>query len=256
MAESMSAIEAVDHFLASVDPDKARDERPEIDRFVASIGADLLMSDLSGTQIAAFAEAEGESGETLEPVRAFLAYSARMAFTSSNLVGHLHIGESAAGFTLDSPDAYGVTIEGLALMGTQIEELKGRRPEIAEMLRIAMADKDFRENAPLDAARDEQAHLEARIREIEDQLRRAVIIDETSKAGLANVGSTVSIRNLEAETEMTFKLVSPAEVDPASGKISTESPFGAAVINHGAGDEVSVETPGGLIRLRVIEVEG
>ena len=256
MAESMSATEAVQHFFASVDPDKARDERPEIDRFVASIGADLPMSDLTGAHVANFAEAEGESGETLEPVRAFLAYSARMAFTSSNLVGHLHIGESATGFSLDSPDAYGVTIEGLALMETQVEELKARRPEIAEMLRIAMADKDFRENAPLDAARDEQAHLEARIREIEDQLRRAVIIDEQSKAGLADVGSTVTMRNLESESVMTFKLVSPAEVDPSGGKISTESPYGAAVINHGPGDEVNVETPGGLIRLRVIAVEG
>ena len=119
-----------------------------------------------------------------------------------------------------------------------------------------MADKDFRENAPLDAARDEQAHLEARIREIEDQLRRAVIIDEESKGGLADVGSTVTIRNLESESEQTFQLVSPAEVDAASGKISTESPFGAAVINRGPGDEVTVETPAGLIRVRVLAVEG
>jgi transcription elongation factor GreA len=256
MAESMSATEAVSHFLASVDPDKARDERPEIDRFIASIGADLPMSSLTGVHVAAFAEAEGESGETLEPVRAFLAYSARMAFTATNLVGHLHIGENASGITLDSPDAYGVTIEGLALLESTVEELKARRPEIADMLRIAMADKDFRENAPLDAARDEQAHLEARIREIEDQLRRAVIIDEESKAGLANVGSMVKTRNLESEAEMTFKLVSPAEVDAGSGKISIESPFGSAVINHGPGDEVTVKTPGGLIRLRVLEVEG
>ena len=256
MAESMSAIEAVSHFLASVDPDKARDERPEIDRFVASIGADLPMSELTGTHVADFAKAEGESGETLEPVRAFLAYSARMAFTESNLVGYLHLGENASGFTLDSPDAYGVTIDGLALLEQQVEELKARRPQIADSLRIAMADKDFRENAPLDAARDEQAHLEARIREIEDQLRRAVIIDEQSKGGLADVGSTVTIRNLESESEQTFQLVSPAEVDAASGKISTESPFGAAVINRGPGDEVTVETPAGLIRVRVLAVEG
>lgn len=256
MAESMSATEAVNHFLASVDPDKARDERPEIDRFVKLIGADTPMSEITGAHVAEFAKAEGQSGETLEPVRAFLAYSARMAFTTSNLVGHLNLGENASGFTIDSPDAYGVTIDGLALLESQVEELKARRPKIADALRIAMADKDFRENAPLDAARDEQAHLEARIREIEDQLRRAVIIDEESKGGLANVGSTVKIRNLESEKEQTFQLVSPAEVDPGSGKISTESPFGAAVINRGPGDEVTVETPSGVVRLRVLEVEG
>ena len=76
-----------------------------------------------------------------------------------------------------------MTLEGLANLEEELTELKGRRPVIAEELRAAMADKDFRENAPLDAARDAQAHLEARIRSIEDQLRHAVIIDPDQKGG-------------------------------------------------------------------------
>jgi transcription elongation factor GreA len=119
-----------------------------------------------------------------------------------------------------------------------------------------MQDKDFRENAPLDAARDEQAHLEARIREVEDRLHRAVIIDTDAKAGRANVGSIVRVLNLESESEQTFHLVSPSEVDPANGKISIESPVGSAVKNQAPGDEVTVKAPAGTVRLRVIEVTG
>ena len=149
-----------------------------------------------------------------------------------------------------------MTIEGVAALEREVEELKSRRPEIAELLRIAMQDKDFRENAPLDAARDEQAHLEARIREVDDRLHRAVIIDTDTKAGRANVGSTVRVLNLESDREQTFYLVSPSEVDPASGKISIESPVGSAMMNHAPGDEVTVKAPAGTVRMRVIEVTG
>ncbi len=259
MAESVSTTEASTHFLNSLDPNKARDERPAVERFIEWVGADSQMADLDARRVAEYARNEGEGngdGTALEPVRAFLAYSARMAFTETDLVPDLHLGGGGANLDPDSPDAYRVTIEGLALLEQQVEELKARRPDIAEALRAAMEDKDFRENAPLDAARDEQAHLEARIREIEDQLRRAVIIDEDSKAGRANVGSTVKVRNLDSESEQTFYLVSPAEVDPGSGKISIESPFGAAVINRGPGDEVTVHAPAGAVRLKVLEVVG
>jgi transcription elongation factor GreA len=149
-----------------------------------------------------------------------------------------------------------VTLDGLAALERELEDLKGRRPEIAEQLRAAMADKDFRENAPLDAARDAQAHLEARIRAIEDQLRHAVIIDPDQKGGRANVGSTVRVMNLKVGREQTFHLVSPNEVDPSNGKISVESPVGQAVINHGVGDEVTVRAPSGELQLRVLEVIG
>ena len=255
MARAVSASEASTHFLSSLDPDKARDERGAVEQFVAWFGVDRPMGELDGDGVTEYAESEGQSdGTALEPVRAFLAYSARMAFTDGDLVPHLHLGGAAE--TAAAGDAYRVTIDGLAGLERQLEELKGRRPQIAEALRQAMEDKDFRENAPLDAARDEQAHLEGRIREIEDQLRRAEIIDEGAKAGRANVGSTVKVLNLASEREQTFHLVSPSEVDPTSGKISVESPVGAAVINHGPGDEVTVKAPSGTMRLRVIEVVG
>ena len=278
MVEAISAGDGSAHFLKAIDPTQARDERPEIDRFVEWLGPDHLMGELTGEQISVYlrerfpdvfaeeerpAELDDEMSTELEPLRAFLAYASRLAFTEENLVPFLLLREGGGGARGGAGaaaelggGAYYVTLEGLASLETELEELKGRRPEMAEELRAAMADKDFRENAPLDAARDSQAHLEARIRAIEDQLRHAVIIDPETKGGRANVGSTVKVMNLEMDREQTFQLVSPSEVDPSGGKISVESPVGHAVINHVPGDEVTVNAPAGPVRLRVLDVEG
>ena len=281
MAEAISAGDASAHFLNAIEPEKARDERPEVERFVDWVGAEREMNSLTGDEIDTYlrerfpdlpadAGGDAEEGELddaaaaqIEPLRAFLAYASRLAFTEENLVPHLRLGERAGGARGGAGaaaelggKAYYVTLEGVASLEHELEELKGRRPEIAGELRAAMADKDFRENAPLDAARDQQAHLEARIRVIEDQLRHAVIIDPETKRGRANVGSTVKVLNLSADREQTFQLVSPSEVDPADGKISVESPVGSAVIDHVPGDEVEVKAPAGSVRLRVLEVEG
>jgi len=271
MAEPISAAEASAHFLQSLDPEKAQQARPVLERFLAHVGSETEMHTLGGEQVAAFARAElgGEARAAdddvlhLEPVRAFLAYSSRLAFTAENLVPFLHLpiggggarGGAGAAEELGG-NAFFVTREGLTALEQELETAKARRPQIAEDLRAAMADKDFRENAPLDAARDAQAHLEARIREIEDQLRRAVIIDPSQKQGRANVGSRVRLHNEQLDREQVYYLVSPNEVDPANGKISIESPVGRAVIQRVAGDRVEVETPGGRIALRVLEVEG
>ena len=267
MAEPISASEASAHFLNSLEPEKAREERPEVERFVQWFGPERPLGELKAADVAAYVEqerasADGDAADLthLEPLRAFLAYCARLAFADGGLVSALHLPTPRGGRSDNSQplsgDAYFMTLEGLAALERELEALKGRRPEIAEQLRAAMADKDFRENAPLDAARDAQAHLEARIRAIEDQLRHAVIIDPDQKAGRANVGSTVRVLNMKVNKEQTFHLVSPNEVDPANGKISVESPVGQAVINHGPGDEVTVNAPAGQLLMRVLEVIG
>ncbi len=264
MAERMTAGEALAHFVQSIDPEKAREERPQIDAFIEAFGPERPIGELSARDVARFAAQfqhdSVEDATQLEPVRAFLAYASRLAFTSENLVPALHLGPSAGGARGDSAvvelggEAYKMTVEGLAALEKELEDLKSERPRIAEELRAAMADKDFRENAPLDAARDAQAHLEARIRDIEARLRHAVIIDPSQKQGRANVGSTVKLLNVSSEKEQTFHLVSPNEVDPAKGKISVESPVGHAVINRRTGEEVFVEAPSGRLHFRLLEV--
>ncbi len=271
MAERVTASEALEHFQAALEsePDKEREEAPAVARFVAWLGTDRVMETVTPDDVVKYITTEtDETPDAIDPVRAFLAHSARLDFTVGDLSELLlpaepTDGESAAlrrarlNASADlGENAYQVTFEGLMLLERQLNEAKANRPYIAQKLREAMADKDFRENAPLDAARDEQAHLEARIRDIETRLRFAVIVDEDAKKGRANVGSVVKLLNNSTNKEQSFTLVSPNEVDPSKGKISIASPVGVAVMNHKTGDEVTVNAPSGPITFKVLDVQG
>jgi transcription elongation factor GreA len=136
--------------------------------------------------------------------------------------------------------------------------LKALRPKIREDLKRAMEDKDFRENAPLDAARAAQGYNEGRIREIEMNLDRAVEVKDQN-GGLGNsvqIGSKVVLRNLSSDREVSYTLVRPGDVNPGEGRISFESPVGQALLQHQAGDEVEVAAPSGTLRFRVERIEG
>ena len=266
MAEPVTASEALAHFegFMASEPDKLREELPAITAFLESYGLDRSMEDLQGEYVTSYVrEHARDSAGDLEPLRAFLAYCSRLAFTSKNLVPYLQLGPTAGGARGGQGaaaelggKAFYVTIDGLRRLEIQLEDERAKRPDIAQKLRDAMADKDFRENAPLDAARDEQAHLEMRIRDLESKLRNAVIIDEETKAGRANVGSVVKLKNLKTDREQEITLVPPNELDPKAGRISIDSPVGMAVINHSPGDEVTVNAPSGPIKFKIIEVEG
>ena len=120
-------------------------------------------------------------------------------------------------------------------------------------MRRAAADKDFSENAPLDAAREQRGYLEGRIMELEGVLAAAVVMDET-RAGThkIGIGDEVVLQDLATGEEVRYSLVSPREVDPAAGKISSESPIGKAAIGRQAGDEVEVMVPAGKLRYRIV----
>ena len=83
-----------------------------------------------------------------------------------------------------------------------------------------------------------------------------MIIDEEAKAGRANVGSVIKLKNLKTGSEQEFTLVAQNEVDPKSGRISIDSPVGVAVINHGPGEEVTVNAPSGAIKFKIVDVKG
>lgn len=262
MAESVTASEAMEHFEGSLanEPEKAEVELPVVRAFVSWFGLDRSMGELRGGDVSTYVKTKTDGSPVhVEPLRAFLAYCSRLAFTPENLVPALGASGGARGGRANAElggDAFYVTLDGLRHIEEQLATEKAKRPMIAQKLHDAMADKDFRENAPLDAARDEQGQLEAHIRDLETRLRNAVIIDEQAKGGLANVGSVVKLVNLDTSREQTFTLVSATEVNPALGKISIQSPVGTAVMNRGTGDEVTVNAPSGPVKFRIVEVQG
>jgi transcription elongation factor GreA len=255
--------EAASRYLATLPSQERQQRQPELYRFVRWYGAERLTHDLRGHDVSAYAEGMGATAvagpQRLETLRGFFFFVRKQGFTSTNLATHLRLRKAsttAAGGGGALPDVH-LTSEGHAALQAEVEGLRAQRPNVAEELRLAMADKDFRENAPLDAARERQGLLEARIREIEATLKQAVIIADASLRSNARVGvgSAVLLRNLKSGVELRYVLVSPSEVNPAEGKISIASPVGKALIERSAGEEVEVAAPAGKIRFRIESVE-
>lgn len=259
-AAAMTLQEAADAYLRSLDTKEAQESGQAVRRFVQWCGPSRSSVALKPADVERFDEeyvrANGAQPRDVAAVRAFLAWLKKEGLTTANLAGAIKVrrGESAAA-NGDSETVL-MTREGYEALQRELEELKARRPQIAEALRLAMADKDFRENAPLDAARDQQAHVEAQIRRIELMLKHARIVEGTaSSTGGAHVGSRVVVVNVETAEEMQYQLVSPGEVNPREGKISIASPVGKALLDRVPGDEVQVSVPRGMLRLRVKSVE-
>ncbi|MDX1378178.1 MAG: transcription elongation factor GreA [Anaerolineales bacterium] len=147
-----------------------------------------------------------------------------------------------------------LTPEGEAKLRNELEELTGsKREEIAQRLRSAIQMGDLSENADYHKAKEDQSFLEGRIQEIEAILRSATII-EKKQSDVVAVGSRVTIQEEDFDPE-TFDLVGAKEADPRKGKISNESPFGIALMDHKVGDVVEAETPGGQVKLKILKIE-
>ena len=145
---------------------------------------------------------------------------------------------------------YQITSEGKAELEAELLELKGHRSQIAEKIANARDYGDLSENAEYDSAREEQGLVESRVSEIEDILRNAEIIKAT-KSSTIKVGSTVVLEN---GSKVTYRIVGPVEADPLEGKISNESPIGAALMGKKVGDKVTIKTPKGETTYTVEEV--
>lgn len=262
--EVVSLSEAAALFLSALAPEARQESQGEVYRFVRWYGADRPMGELRGHDVALYGESLGPGTADVvrraEAVRAFLAFAKKEGLTGTNLATHLRLRKSATGIeggaaTEVAPSQ--LTAEGHASLEAELASLKAQRPPIAEELRRAMVDKDFRENAPLDAMRERQAHVEGRIRQLEAILKHAQIVgSEVAPGAKTHVGSTVVLRDLASGSPVRYTLVSPSEVNPAEGKISIASPVGKALLDRTVGDEVEVSVPAGSLRFRVEEIQG
>lgn len=150
-------------------------------------------------------------------------------------------------------DSLILTPEGFLKLEEELNELKTvKRPEIIKALQDARAQGDLSENADYDAARNAQAQIEAKIKELEYRLEHSEIA-KTTKKGAVSVGSTVTVVD-EYKDEDIYHIVGSAEADLFNNKISNESPIGKALLGHKTGDEVTVESPNGSYLLKIVKV--
>ncbi|MDR7417215.1 MAG: transcription elongation factor GreA [Armatimonadota bacterium] len=144
---------------------------------------------------------------------------------------------------------------GFRKLEEELEYLKTvRRREVAERIRQAKEFGDLSENSEYEDAKNEQAFVEGRIRELETLLRNARVIAENGSNGTVEIGSRVRLRELGTGEEFEFQIVGSAEADPAQNRISHKSPVGQAVLGRRPGEVVEVQTPGGRAVYEVVQI--
>jgi transcription elongation factor GreA len=148
-----------------------------------------------------------------------------------------------------------LTREGQAKLEDELKSLHQQRRTVAERIHNAQEQGTSQNDAEYDDAKLEQGMVEGRILEIEDILRRASLIDEESahKAGTVIIGSGVMVEQDGAKHH--YQIVGAPEADPKNGKISNESPVGAALLGHKVGDAVDVSVPAGVIKVKILKID-
>ena len=135
-----------------------------------------------------------------------------------------------------------VTEEGLNDLKNELSTLiHVTREEVIEELKAARAQGDLSENADYDAARDHQAKVEARIKELEHQIKNAEVITETKKTNFVRIGSTVDLQEMDTNNKLTYKIVGSVEADPLNGLLSNVTPLAEAILDQRVNDVVTVK---------------
>ena len=150
-----------------------------------------------------------------------------------------------------------MTYDGLKKMEQELENLKTvRRKEVAEKIKEARGQGDLSENAEYDAAKEEQGEIESRIVQLENLLRNAEVIDEdVLKMDVVNLGSKVTVLDVEFDEEMEYTIVGSPEADPMNGRISNESPLGMALLGQKVGATVMADTPDGEVAFKILNIQ-
>jgi transcription elongation factor GreA len=149
-----------------------------------------------------------------------------------------------------TPDGYKKLQEEIARLSTS-----GRR-DVAERIRIAREFGDIAENAEYDSAKNDQAHLEARIAMLEERLVNArVVTKKEIRSGEVSVGTKVRLKDMGSNKQFEYHIVGSAEANPAEMKLSNESPVGKAIMGHKKGDIVDAPTPKGAKKFKIMEIK-
>jgi transcription elongation factor GreA len=256
--------EAAGLYLAKLPAKDRETAQPEVYKFARWYGWERAFSELAPPHVASYAEQLDVSAidyeRKFEVLRAFFAYAKKAGWSRTNLATHLKTkkgktGPAGAGQRA-RPEAASLSRQRYDELVAELEGLKKKSLELVRAIQIAAADKDFRENAPLHAAREERGHVEGRIKELEEAIKAATILDDKkSPAVKSGVGDTIILNDLSSGEEFRYKIVDPREVDPLKGKISLASPLGKALMGHSDGDIVEITVPAGRLRYRIKRIE-
>ena len=262
--QDLSLNEAANHFLADLSPEERGSVQQEIYKFMRWFGAKRLLVGLTAAEVDNYSErlslSDTDYIRKLDMVRSFLVHAKKKGWSKTNLSTHLRARKGKAKLRSVPkqvlPDTIFLTQQGYADLKAELVTLRSKSLELIDEIRKAAADKDFRENVPLHAAREQRGHIEGRIKELEETLKSAAVIDNKEKGTLkVSIGDSVILSGLDSGEELRYMLVSSNEVDPIRGKISSASPIGRAIIGKEQGEIVKVAAPAGTLSYQIKQVE-
>jgi len=256
--------QATSQFLACLSPEERKVSQQELYRFARWYGLERPLASLTAHEVANYAErlslSDTDYVKKLELIRAFLVYVKKEGWSQTNLATHLKTRKTKTKLSPSSrrslPQTISLTPQGYAELQAELTTLKDKRSQAIDEMRRAAADKDFRENAPLEAAREQHGQLVGRIRELEEAVKSATVIDEKQKVTpKANIGDSIILQDLASREELHYMIVGPREVDSIRGKISSASPVGKAIIGRNQGEVIEVTTPAGKLQYQIKQIE-
>ena len=256
--------EAASLYLAKLSAKDRDASQPEVYKFARWYGWESSFSRLAAPAVASYAEQLSVSytdyARKLVLVRAFLTYARKAGWSQTNLATHMKTRKVKAGPHVATSrglrESASLSQQKYDELAAELDNLKKRSRELIDEIKRAAADKDFRENAPLAAAREERGHVEGRIKELGEALKEATIIgDKKEPAHKSGVGDSIILSDLASGEELRYMIVDPREVDPLKGKISIASPLGKALIGRKDGDVVEINAPAGKLRYQIKHIE-
>ncbi len=253
-------------YLETLTPADHNTRGTYVRKYVDYAGGDFQVSLLTGARVELYAESQikasdPRAADRVAALKAWFVYLKKKSYTEKNLGVHIRVRKSSARGAKRAPVVeheealIEMTEDGLESLKHELDELNGSVSGLVEAVALAREDKDFRENAPLDAAREAMVFNQQRRREVEETLKRAVVVDARADvSGASSVGSIVQVRRLDDDLEVAYQLVSAHEADAAEKKISIDSPVGKELLGRRAGDQVSVYAPKGVIEFEIKSV--
>jgi transcription elongation factor GreA len=260
----MTLGEAVEIYVGGLKKEDRLISQTEVRRFVQWCGGKRAPESLSPPEIARYGEnlSSADAGYTqrVNSLKLFLQFLKKSGMIDLSLISHLKVKKVKRRGVLQNvcrkTEKITLTAAGYESIEKEIVVLKVKREDVIGQVSRAAADKDFRENAPLHAAKEDYGKIEGRLNELEETLKRAVIATECIiEADKVGVGSEIRLNDLSCGEVLVYTIVSSRESNPLKGKISGESPVGKAVMGCSLGEEIAVETPAGAARYKITAVK-
>lgn len=252
--------EAFDEYMKSLKPDQQHAQEAYIRRCVEHFGDQTPISTLTGSRVELFAESQIRASDPnaqdrVNALKQYFQFIRKRGYAVENFGIHIRVrrptgsrGRGANQVRIEEA-LVEMTPDGLEGRKQRLAELQSHRPDVLRAIATAREDKDFRENAPLQAAREELGMIDGEIKQLEHDIKYAVVVDSTSN-DVSAMGSRVTVTR-DGRAQETFTLVGAREANWKERKISVDSPVGKGLLGKRVGDEIEVPTPNGSSSYRI-----